>query len=274
MAFPGVDLGLVAWVGLAPWLAWIPGRSPGRAALGGLVAGIVFHLVGLWWIADTMMRHGNLPDILVVPVAASVLLVLALYLSLFPAAFAAALAWLHPATAPAFVLSAAILWIALEYLRAHLLSGFPWNLLGYSQYQNFALLPLVTVTGVYGLSFLVLAVNASLAWGLVGWGRGREVGSAATVDPLGSCPWELPFRPQSLPDCRPERARPHPFLRYQKAGEELPDDPRGLGRRQRAHPAPIDDPRGWGGQALGCGRSREWRRKLTGLTDRDIERGD
>ena len=48
LAFPGVDLGLLAWVALAPWLAWIPGRSPGRAALGGLVAGLAFHVGGLW----------------------------------------------------------------------------------------------------------------------------------------------------------------------------------------------------------------------------------
>lgn len=181
LAFPGVDLGLLAWVALAPWLAWIPGRTPGRAALGGLVAGLVFHLGGLWWIADTVMRHGNLPDVIAAPVAVSVLLVLALYLSLFTAAFAATLAWLRPATGPAFVLAAAILWVALEYLRAHLLSGFPWNLLGYSQYRNFSLLPIVTVTGVYGLSFLVLAVNAALSWGLLCWGRWREVGSGAVV---------------------------------------------------------------------------------------------
>ena len=69
------------------------------------------------------------------------LLVLALYLSLFTATFAGMLAWLRLAAGPAFVLAAAILWVVLEYLRAHLLSGFPWSLLGYSQYRNSSCCP-------------------------------------------------------------------------------------------------------------------------------------
>ncbi|MGH7320600.1 MAG: apolipoprotein N-acyltransferase [Candidatus Rokuibacteriota bacterium] len=181
LAFPSADLGLLSFVALVPWLARIPDVTPRTAALGGLVAGLAFYLGSLWWIAGTMVRYGDVPSAFAIPVAAAILLLLALYLSLFTATFAAALAWVRPTTGPGFVLVAATLWVALEYGRAHLLSGFPWNLLGYSQYRNTALLPVVTVTGVYGLSFLVVAVNAALAWACRHGRHWRDVGGTAAL---------------------------------------------------------------------------------------------
>ncbi len=181
LAFPRFDFWLLAFVVLAPWLARVPEQSPRLAALTGLVAGLAFFAGSLWWITDTMVRYGDAPAGLRFPVAVTVVLTLATYLSLYVAAFAALLSWLRPASAPAFVLAAAGLWVALEYLRTHLLSGFPWNLLGYSQYQTFAILPLAALTGVYGLSFLVLAVNAALAWAVRQWGRWDEAAQALAV---------------------------------------------------------------------------------------------
>ena len=61
-----------------------------------------------------------------------------------------------------FMLAAAALWTALEWVRAWLFTGFPWNLLGISQWQNLSLLPLTRYTGVYGLSFIIVAVNIAL----------------------------------------------------------------------------------------------------------------
>jgi apolipoprotein N-acyltransferase len=50
--------------------------------------------------------------------------------------------------------------VALEYARGHLLTGFPWCLIGYTQYEQGSLLQLSCVTGVYGISFLIVLVNA------------------------------------------------------------------------------------------------------------------
>ena len=56
-------------------------------------------------------------------------------------------------------------WVALEFIRAHLPEiGFPWNLLGYPAAANLGFVQLTTVTGIYGLSFVVAAFNALLAW--------------------------------------------------------------------------------------------------------------
>lgn len=56
----------------------------------------------------------------------------------------------------------AALWVALEMIRSRLLSGFPWSLLGVSQYEMTPLLQISSFTGVYGVSFLVAWTSVSL----------------------------------------------------------------------------------------------------------------
>jgi len=54
------------------------------------------------------------------------------------------------------------LWVLLEYLRRHLFTGFPWALLGYSQYLNLPVIQIADVTGAEGVSFLVMMVNVAV----------------------------------------------------------------------------------------------------------------
>jgi apolipoprotein N-acyltransferase len=158
LAFPRVDLGPVAFVALVPLLLAIRGATWRSAAGLGFLAGFVFFLGTLYWLAPTVVRYGGLPW----AAATGILLILAGYLALYVAGFAAGVVILgHRGTA--FVLAAAALWVALELVRSHLLTGFPWNLLGHSQYRNLPLIQIAAVTGVYGVSFLVVAVNAAIA---------------------------------------------------------------------------------------------------------------
>ncbi len=55
-----------------------------------------------------------------------------------------------------------VLWVTLEYLRTHLLTGFGWALLGYSQYLNLRVIQIADITGVYGVSFLIVLVNVGV----------------------------------------------------------------------------------------------------------------
>lgn len=57
---------------------------------------------------------------------------------------------------------AAAIWVALEMLVARFLSGFPWDLLGVSQYKLSPLIQIASFTGVYGVSFLVVWASVSL----------------------------------------------------------------------------------------------------------------
>ena len=81
---------------------------------------------------------------------------------------------------PGWALAASpFLWMAMELARTYLITGFPWNLLGYAV-QAPGVRQIATVTGVYGLSFLAVATSALLAWVLLSPRRARA-GLALTV---------------------------------------------------------------------------------------------
>ena len=64
------------------------------------------------------------------------------------------------------LLMAPVVWVAVELARTHLLD-FPWDLLGAVQVDNIPLARIATVTGVYGISFEIVLVNAALATALL-----------------------------------------------------------------------------------------------------------
>ena len=59
-------------------------------------------------------------------------------------------------------LACACAWVAMEMGIAHLFTGFPWNLLGASQYKFLPLIQLASVTGIYGISFIVVWVSVAI----------------------------------------------------------------------------------------------------------------
>jgi apolipoprotein N-acyltransferase len=63
------------------------------------------------------------------------------------------MSWLHRFTWP---LACAALWVAGEMVVARLWSGFPWNFLGVTQYQILPVIQVSSITGVYGVSFLMV----------------------------------------------------------------------------------------------------------------------
>ena len=178
LAFPTHDIGGLAFIALIPLLLAIRGESPARAFWWGGLAGLLFYLGSIAWVTRTMTAYGGLS----VPLSTLILLALASYLALyiglfcFGASLVAGIAW------PIDLLAPATLWVGLEYLRSYALTGFPWALLGYTQYRNAPLLPIASVAGVYGLSFLVILVNVALARvATTSTGRPRIVLLAAAI---------------------------------------------------------------------------------------------
>jgi apolipoprotein N-acyltransferase len=156
-SFPKVDLGWFAWVALVPLLYAIKGASP-RASFGfGFLTGMVHYGTLLYWIVGVINYYGHVPTLLSV----SIFILLLLYLSLYPGLFAVAVSQLRERSLP-FYLIGPLFWVALEYVRSFLLSGFPWENLGYSQYDQLHLIQISDILGVYGLSALIMAVNGVL----------------------------------------------------------------------------------------------------------------
>jgi apolipoprotein N-acyltransferase len=155
LIFPWYDVEGLAWVALVPLLMATRAMRP-QAALGwGWLGGGVGYLGILRWIPHTMIHYGG------VPVAASygILLLLVAYVALYIGIFATGWSWGVKRWPRGVFLFAPALWVALEWVRAHALSGFPWASLGYSQYLNRPLIQVAELTGVYGVSFALVLGN-------------------------------------------------------------------------------------------------------------------
>jgi apolipoprotein N-acyltransferase len=160
LAYPRTGWSLLAWVWLVPALVSAATRSPRSALADGWLAGTVFYVVLLRWLDHTFLHYSAIPWPLTwVPITA-----LAAYCGLYLGLVAGAAAWLRPrlGAGPALALTPA-LWVAGEWLRGHLMGGFPWGLLGYSQQAELPVIQVAELGGVYAVSLLVAAVNAALA---------------------------------------------------------------------------------------------------------------
>lgn len=158
LSFPSFDLSVLAWVALAPLLVAVGSGSLWRAFALGLITGIVYFTGTLYWITLVMHQYGDLA----MWVAALINAALILYLSLFPALFAVAMRRLIAVAGPSALVATPFVWAATELGRMHILTGFPWVLLGYSQVGVLPIAQLASVLGVFGLSGLVAFGNAAL----------------------------------------------------------------------------------------------------------------
>lgn len=160
LAFPPFGLGFLAWFALVPLFLALEGEGRLRGFSLAFASGFAFHLGSVYWVVHSMHNFGG------VPVAASigVMLLLVLYLGLFWGAFGFvfSLASRLDHTGRLLILPSA--WVALEFLRGHLFTGFPWVLAGYTQAGYLPLIQVADTTGVWGVSFAVVAVNAALAF--------------------------------------------------------------------------------------------------------------
>jgi apolipoprotein N-acyltransferase len=156
-SFPKVNWGWLAWIALVPFFYAIKGESPLAGFKLGFLTGLVHYSSLLYWVVGVMATYGGLPIIL----CGVILALLVVYLSLYPAVFAMLLSRCR-ATASLYFWCGPFLWVGLEYIRAFLLSGFPWENLGCSQYNRLHLIQISDMLGVYGLSAIIVAVNAAL----------------------------------------------------------------------------------------------------------------
>jgi apolipoprotein N-acyltransferase len=130
-----------------------------RPVLLGWLAGLVYFSGTLYWITHVMAAYGGLSLWIAVPLNAGLIA----YLAMFPAVFAAITGRLVRTRGAAGVLASPFVWVATELGRTHLLTGFPWVLLGYSQTTVLPVAQLASVVGVYGVSLLVASVTAAVA---------------------------------------------------------------------------------------------------------------
>ncbi|MFO0909878.1 MAG: apolipoprotein N-acyltransferase [Isosphaeraceae bacterium] len=149
LTFPPADWGWLAWVMLVPLFLLIDRPGPRWAIyLGGWLGGLVFWLLAVQWV--------RLSD----PSSWLAWVVLALVLSVSWPLFLFLTRWARQRLELPLILAAPIVWVALEYGRAHIVSGFPWYYLAHTQHDLVPLIQISDITGSLGVSLLVALVNA------------------------------------------------------------------------------------------------------------------
>ncbi|MFO0425419.1 MAG: apolipoprotein N-acyltransferase [Planctomyces sp.] len=145
------ELAPVAWIALVPLVTLIRSkRLPERAYLLIYCSGFLWSIATLQW-----MRYGH-------PAMYLALAALSAYTAAYFPAFVYLSRRIVAAGIPITV-AVPIVWTALEFLRAHLMTGFSWYYLGHSQYRWLALIQIADITGVYGISFLIALSSAAIA---------------------------------------------------------------------------------------------------------------
>jgi apolipoprotein N-acyltransferase len=168
---PDFPFGVLAWVALVPLLLCLEEQPLLDAFRLGWVTGFTGFTGILYWVVVSMHRYGGIP----ISISLMILIALTLYLSLYVGVLAVLLCMVRTKTGWSTLILAPPLWVALEYLRSVLLTGFPWENLGYSQYLALPVIQIADTTGVYGVSLMVVLVNSLIVSGILQFRRTGRV---------------------------------------------------------------------------------------------------
>ena len=188
LSFPKYGHPAVAWLALTPLLVHLVERAdaPGPARRGfvaGWLCGVVYFAGTIYWTGAVMARYGGIDALLAAAIAA----LLIAFLALFPATFGILQAQVVHRYGPRGLLLAPFAWVATELGRTWLFGGFPWALVGYSQTTVLPIAQLASITGVYGVSALVVFVGAAAALAVAGRGPERWAAAAVAVALVAAC---------------------------------------------------------------------------------------
>jgi len=152
-SFPPGRMGWMAWIAIIPLLISLKNEGSLNRFKLGIIAGLAHYSTLLYWIIFVINHYGEI-DLFT---SSAILLLLCLYLSLYPAVFSLSIRLMKRRGFKVVMIAG--IWVFLEYVRGVLMTGFPWCLLGYSQFNYQYIIQISDITGVYGISFLIVAFN-------------------------------------------------------------------------------------------------------------------
>jgi len=149
LSFPFLNpkFALFAWFGFIPFFSALKGKNGIHAFILSYLTGALFWAVTIYWLVN-------------VTLLGTILLVF--YLALYFGVFGLAISALTKNSKTYSIVLVPSAWVVLEYLRSHLLTGFPWSLLGYSQYLNLHIIQIADISGIWGVSFVIVMFNTAL----------------------------------------------------------------------------------------------------------------
>ena len=175
-SFAPVGLWPLGFVALVPFLLAVSSiegthaRPRIRAFMLGWSFGATFFLLTVYWVVNSIFNFGGVP----LAMSIGIMLLLVAYLAIYPALFALGLYLTRGLGATVGFIFLPSSWVALEFLRSKLVTGFPWVLAGYSQTNNTTIIQMADTLGTWGVGFLVVAVNGAIALYITSRREGRR----------------------------------------------------------------------------------------------------
>lgn len=148
LLYYGYDLGYFAFFAWVPLILSVSRFSFKKLLLACYLNGLLFYVIGLSWMSRVTIWAWI-----------GICLFMALYTLLF-----GALAYIFVRKKNiALFLAVPPIWVFVEYLISILFTGFPWLLAGYTLHSKLYLIQIADTTGIWGVSFLVIIINSSIA---------------------------------------------------------------------------------------------------------------
>ncbi|MFC1674647.1 hypothetical protein ACFL1K_01950 [Candidatus Omnitrophota bacterium] len=147
LSFSNFKLWVLAWFGFVPLLFAIENKSKTKAFFLSYLTGIIFWSGTIYWLIHVTLLGT---------------IILVLYLALFFGLFGLIVTKYEIRNTKYAIVFIPSVWVILEFIRGNLFTGFPWALLGYSQYLNLPAIQIADITGAWGVSFLVMMVNITV----------------------------------------------------------------------------------------------------------------
>jgi len=166
LSFPGFGNATLIYAAMVPLMFAVQSASTKKACWLGLLSGFVFFMVSLGWLHNLT---GTVEGVLMKLSALVGYAVLALYCALYFIPFSVTVAlgsrlWVggNMWKNVRFMFATTMVWVGSEYLRGFLFTGFPWNPLGVSQYQNPAIIQIAEWGGVSAITGYIVWMNAGI----------------------------------------------------------------------------------------------------------------
>lgn len=152
---PPVSLFPLAFFALIPLIGSVDKDNLRFSFFSGYVAGVVSYLGLIYWVFIAMNRYGGIS----IPLSVLILFLFVLYLSCYMGFATLSCAWLEKKYSVPVSISLPLVWVLMEYARGSTVYGFPWSFLAHSQYNFLPFIQIVSITGSYFISFLIVAAN-------------------------------------------------------------------------------------------------------------------
>jgi apolipoprotein N-acyltransferase len=157
LSFPTPGISFLAWGALIPLLVAMEGSTSRTAFRVGCTCGVTAYAIILYWLNIVFTRYGHLPWSVSIPVYLLLVFWLALFYGL---STSIARMGENAGIKAAFTLPVA--WVAFDFIRSFLFSGFAWAMLGHSQFRTLPLIQIADLGGVYGITLLIVLANVVL----------------------------------------------------------------------------------------------------------------